>query len=88
MYDKANEMHLCSIYSLILLIHVSNYLLLFSLKEISKFSFLYIYTEHTQQMAKTIASVCSEQEILACSELKDPRYGTCVLDVYNIENLI
>lgn len=88
MYDKANEMHLCSIYSLILLIHVSNYLLLFSLKEISKFSFLYIYTEQTQQMAKTIASVCSKQEILACNELKDPRYGTCVLDVYNIENLI
>lgn len=88
MYDKANEMHLCSIYSLILLIHVSNYLLLFSLKEISKFSFLYIYTEHTQQMAKTIASVCSKQEILPCNELNNPRYGTCVLDVYNIENLI
>lgn len=88
MYDKANEMHLCSKYSLILFSHVSNYLLLFSLKEISKFSFLYIYTEHTQQMVKTIASVCSKQEILACNELKDPRYGTCVLDVYNIENLI
>lgn len=88
MYDKANEMHLCSIYSLILFSHVSNYLLLFSLKEISKFSFLYIYTEHTQQMVKTIASVFSKQEILACNELKDPRYGTCVLDVYNIENLI
>lgn len=80
MYDKANEMHLCSIYSLILLIHVSNYLLLFSLKEISKFSFLYIYTEHThvRQMVKTIASACSKLEILACNELKDPRYGTCV----------
>lgn len=57
----------------------------FSLKEISKCSFLYIYTEHTQQMVKTIASACSKQEILACSKLKDPRYGTCVLDVYNIE---
>lgn len=46
MYDKVNEMYLCSIYLLILLIYVLNYFFLFFLKEISKFLFLYIYIEY------------------------------------------
>lgn len=39
-------------------------------------------------MTKTLASACRKLEIPASSYLIDPRFGTCVLDAYNIEYLL